>query len=78
VEPPYKKAPELPLNDLGLPVKPYYTTQDVCKVLGLHPDTFRHRLRKGNYPEPKKIGGKRRFSESELKRLVKNTKGSSS
>jgi hypothetical protein len=44
VKPPYFKEPELPKNDLGLPNKPYYTTQDVCKVLGLKPYTFQQRL----------------------------------
>ncbi len=44
VNPPYLKPPEPALNDLGLPTKEYYTTQDVCKILDIKPDTFRQRI----------------------------------
>ena len=71
VHPSYKKVPELRLNDLGLPEKEYYTTQDICKVLGIIPDTFRYRLRRGIYPEVKKVGGKRCFSLQEARQIVK-------
>ena len=48
VDPPYlKPLPEPKLNDIGLPDKEYYTTGDLCRLLDLHPDTFRYRLRSG-------------------------------
>jgi len=62
VNPAYLKPPEPATNDLGLPVKDYYITADLCKVLRLLPDTFRYRIRTGKYPESRKIGGKRRFT----------------
>jgi hypothetical protein len=62
VSPPYFKEPELPKNNLGLPIKPYYTTQDVCKVLGLSQDIFRQRIYKCFYPKTDKVGGKRIFT----------------
>jgi len=52
VNPPYLKSPEPVLNDLGLPIKEYYTTKDLCKVLNIKLDTFRYRIRAGNYTEP--------------------------
>jgi len=62
------------LNELGLPIKEFYTTRDVCEVLDLHPDTFRYRLRKGIYPEPKNMAGdKRRFTLDEIKEIIKIT-----
>jgi hypothetical protein len=66
VNPPYFKRPKTPLNDLGLPIKQYYTTRDICKVLNIYPDTFHYRLKVGYYPEPRKVGGKRRFSEQDI------------
>jgi hypothetical protein len=74
VVPPYlktTKSPETPVNELGLPVKEYYTTQDLCKVLNIKPDTFRHRLRTGKYPEAPKVGGKHRFSENQVSGILK-------
>ena len=35
VNPPYLKPPEPAINNLGLPIKEYYTTQDLCKVLNI-------------------------------------------
>ena len=70
VDPPYFKPLESELNDLGLPDKEFYTTKEVCGVLDLHPDTFRYRVRKGIYPEPKnRAGDKRRFTYEESRRL---------
>lgn len=74
VIPPYLKPPEAPINDLGLPVKEYCTTQDLCKVLNIKPDTLRYRFRKGYYPEPKRVGGKRQFTEAELKDIINISK----
>jgi len=74
VDPPYLKPTEKPLNELGLQKRDYYTTQDLCKVLNLHPDTFRYRLRVGHYPEPERVGGKRRFSEQDIREIVQITK----
>ena len=68
------QAPGRELNDLGLPEKEYYTTGDVCRLLGLHQDTFRYRLRVGIYPEPKKrAGDKRRFTKEEVKVIISIT-----
>jgi hypothetical protein len=74
VHPPYLKEPEIPTNDFGLQIKSYYTTRDVCKVLELRADTLRYRFRSGIYPEPEKVGGKRRFSESDIIELSNVTK----
>ena len=75
VDPPYLKQPETPENDLRLPYKDYYTAKDICKVLRIKPDTFRDRLSKGHYPEPKaRVGGKRRFTETEIREMAKITK----
>ena len=73
VDPPYLKIAEKPVNNLGLPVKQYYTTGDICKVLAVKPDTFRARLRVAKYPEPIKVGGKRRFSEEEVRNIIQTT-----
>ena len=61
------------MNDLGLPDKPYYMTQDVCKVLKILPDTFRQRIYRGYYPEFEKIGVKRIFTLEQIKGLIKIT-----
>jgi len=73
VNPPYFKRPKTPLNDLSLPVKNYYTTGDICKVLNIKPDTFRQRIYRGFYPEFQKIAGKRKFSEEQIKGLIRLT-----
>ena len=39
----------------------------------ISPDTFRHRLRQGDYPEPIKVGGKRRFQIDQIKNVLKIT-----
>ena len=71
VAPPYLKHPTPALNELGLPRKDHFTTQDVCKVLSIKPDTFRHRIRVGHYPEAEKLHGKRVFSLEHVRALVK-------
>ena len=58
------------MNDLGLPIKPYYFTRDVCKVLNVLPDTSRERIYRGFYPEYGKIGRKRMFTLEEIKELI--------
>ncbi len=73
VDPPYLKIAEKPINNLGLPVKQYYTTGDICKVLAVKPDTFRARLRVAKYPEPIRVAGKRRFSEEEVRNIIQTT-----
>jgi len=70
VNPPYLNLPKPAINDLGLPEKEYYTTGDLSKVLSIKPDTLRYRLRKGYYPEPERVGGKRQFTEAELKDII--------
>ena len=77
LDPPYPfQIPEPELNQLGLPEKEYYTTGDLCRLLGLHPDTFRYRFKAGIYPEPnKRSGDKRRFTKEEVKEIVRITKG---
>ena len=72
VNPPYVNPQKPEINDLGQPKKPYYTA-DVCSLLKIHPDTFRYRLRQGHYPEPIKIGGKRRFHIDQIKNILKIT-----
>jgi hypothetical protein len=74
VDPPYLKSHEPAINDLGLPIKNYYTTADLCKVLNIKPDTFRYRIRAGFYPEARKIAGKRIFTEKQIKELIELTK----
>lgn len=71
VNPSYLKPPKTALNDLGLPVKDYYITSDLCKVLRLLPDTFRYRIRTGKYPEALKVGGKRRFTIEQVREIIK-------
>ncbi|MFH1673719.1 MAG: helix-turn-helix domain-containing protein [Pseudomonadota bacterium] len=73
VDPPYLKTPKPVINPLGLPVKPYYTTQDLCKVLNIVPDTLRYRFKAGYYPEPGKVGNKRRFAEKDIRDIIKIT-----
>ena len=70
VNPPYLNRPKTPLNELGLELKDYYMTCDVCKVLNIKPDTLRHRIRRGYYPETARVGGKRRFSERDIRKIV--------
>jgi len=65
------KKPKLATHNLGLSEKKYYTIKDLCKVLNLKPDIFRYRLRAGYYPEPIKVNGKRRFSEQNIREIVK-------
>jgi hypothetical protein len=74
VNPPYLKTLKPVLNGLGLPIKEYYTTGDVCKVLKIKPDTFRHRLKKGYYHEPMKMGNKRKFTEMEIREILNKSK----
>jgi len=71
VNPPYLTKPKPATNDLGLLKKNYYTTKDLCKVLKLKPDTFRYRLRKGYSPEPARMGGKRRFTDKEIRKIIR-------
>jgi len=72
VDPPFPLIS--PLNDLGLPDKELYTTGDICRILDMHLDTFRYRLRSGIYPEPKqRAGDKRRFTKDEIKKIVQIT-----
>ncbi len=74
VDPPYFKCPKSDLNDLGLPSKNYYTTQEVCKVLRVKPDTFRDRLCKGYYPDSGiKVSGGGRFTLAEIREIIKLT-----
>jgi hypothetical protein len=46
-------------------------TKDLCKVLKLQPFTLRSRLRRGHYPEPKRINGKRVFTMQEVIEIIK-------
>jgi len=70
VNPPYIKYPKPALNEFNIPKKDFYTTKDVCKVLGVKPDTFRNRLEKGYYQEPVRVGKKRRFTIKEITHFV--------
>jgi hypothetical protein len=74
VNPPYSKLQKPRINHLALPIRLYYTSQDLCKVLGIKPDTFRYRLRQRYYPDAVlRVGGRRRFMESEIRELIKIT-----
>jgi predicted site-specific integrase-resolvase len=42
-------------------------------VLDIKPDTFRKRIRLGRYPEAIKVGGKRRFSEKDIRKIIQIT-----
>lgn len=75
VDPPFLKPMNPELNDLGLPDKEFYTTGDLFRLLDLHPDTFRYRLRSGIYPEAKnRSGDKRRFTYEEVVEIMRITK----
>ena len=71
---PYFKELKPALNELGLPERPYYITQDVCKVLKILPDAFRQRIYREHYPEFEKIGVKRIFTLDQIKDLIRITK----
>jgi hypothetical protein len=71
---PYHKEYIPTINELGLPIKPYYFTQDVCRVLKIKPDTFRGRTYRGYYPEYQKIGVKRIFTIEQIKELIRISK----
>ena len=73
VNPPYLKPLKTPKNDLGLPKKDYYMTGDVCKVLGVSPDTFRARIYRGFYPDPVRVGEKRRFTLDQIREIIRIT-----
>ena len=73
VNPPYLSHPDPVFNEFGLPDKPYYMTQDVCKVLKVLPDAFRQRIYRGYYPEFEKIGVKRIFTLEQIKELIRIT-----
>lgn len=61
------------MNHLGLPIREYYTTQDVCKVLVVKPDTFGERIYRGYYPEPIRVGGKHRFTMKQVTEIMELT-----
>jgi len=68
---PFHKEYMPAINEFGLPHKPYYFTQDVCRVLGIKPDTFRGRIYRGYYPEYGKIGVKRIYTLEQIKELTR-------
>jgi hypothetical protein len=70
ITPPYLKELNQPLNELGLTIKNYYTTKDLCKVLNINPDTLRSRFRRGYYVEPVRKNGKRVLTLQEVKEIV--------
>ena len=75
VDPSYLKAVEPTINEFGPPKKEYYTTADVCIVLGILPDIFRERINHGHYPEYKRNGIKRIFTlgqTNEVDTITKN------
>jgi hypothetical protein len=74
IDPPYSKPPETPLNDFGLSKREYYTTADLCKIIGIKPDTFRYRIKKEYYHEPMKFGKKRRFTEKDIWEILITTR----
>jgi hypothetical protein len=79
IDPPYPfQIPTQELNELGLLEQELYTTGDIGQILGLHPYTFRYRLRSGIYPEAKqRAGDKRRFTYDEVAEIMRITKAKS-
>jgi hypothetical protein len=71
--PPYLKKQNQIVNDLGLPIKDYYMTRDLCKVLKIKPDNLRSRFRRGHYPEPTRVNGKRVFTLQEINTIIEKT-----
>jgi len=74
IVPPFFKEQKQAVNDLGLPFKDYYMTKDICKVLKLRPYTLRSRFRRGHYPEPERIKGKRIFTLKEVIEIIELSK----
>lgn len=49
----------------------YYTQTDVCVALGTTPSAVHHRTRRGTFPAPTLLVGKRRYySEDDFKQLT--------
>jgi len=72
---PYSKSIKINKNKYGIPEKTYYSTGDICAILGYHPDTFRYRLRTGHYRDDfAKKGGKRIYTFDDLGYFVQRTK----
>jgi predicted site-specific integrase-resolvase len=46
---------------------------DVCQAIGMHPDTFKYRIRNGWYSEVEKAGGKQRISDEYIRDILKTT-----
>jgi hypothetical protein len=46
---------------------------DVCKVLDIKPETLKYRLERGFYKDPKRLGEKRKFSEIDIREIIKTT-----
>jgi hypothetical protein len=77
IDPPYLKPPETVLNDLGLPIRKYYTIKDLFKVFNIKPDAFRYRIKKGYYGELMRVGKKVGLMSWKSVRLSKQSKYSS-
>jgi len=73
VKPPYSKPLRPILNEAGLPVKEFFETADVCKLLSIIPDTFRQRIHRGFYPEFLKISDKRKYTLQKTSRNSSNS-----
>jgi len=59
------------LNQYGLPTKDFYRTEEVCRVLGISPDLYRHREAVGGYPKPQRgANERRRFTLSDVEKLL--------
>jgi hypothetical protein len=71
---------ELPLNDLGIPIRDRYRTGDVTKVLRISPDLFRWRLRQGHYKgiEPGRDAKGRLFTLEQIRMMIDATDGRTS
>jgi len=74
VVPPFLKIQKPTLNEFSIPVKEFYSVQDLSQILKVQPDTLRHRFIAGHYPEPARMSNKRVFTLQELRNIVSMSK----
>jgi len=71
IDPPYLKCPKPPTDEEMIRARGYYRSGDVARSLGITPKTLRDRIKAGVYPDAKDNKGKRRFSEEEVRRIIR-------
>jgi hypothetical protein len=71
VNPPYKKELPIALNEFGIPVKDRHRSEDLAKILSVHPTTIQWRCDRSKYGEIKKdAAGRRNFTLDDLCRII--------